>query len=268
MARTRADAPYQDMPDLSPAQYAQLKASIREHGFYYPVIVDENSAVIDGHQRMRVARELGIDAPVERREGLSDDEKRILAFRLNTERRQLSEYQKLVAARNILPVYEARARQRKKAGKPIPDNSGQVERGESKDLVAKAVGVGSGDTLATKLKQLASIEMHPDILARLQDGALTMTSATRLVERREADAVHGTARRHKRKPAEVRAIVRRRINRPPYADLPPEEVVSSLDRDEIEHAVLPYVERVAAWGDEIKAALHEPSVNGGADDAS
>ena len=45
-----AQVKYQFMPPLSPEEYAELEASIREHGVIVPVLVDpETDAVIDGH---------------------------------------------------------------------------------------------------------------------------------------------------------------------------------------------------------------------------
>jgi len=86
-------APYQLMPPLSHIEMAELRASIEAHGVQVPVIVDEHGAVIDGHHRQKLAAELGIECPLEVREGLSEDEKRMLALTLNTKRRMLTREQ-------------------------------------------------------------------------------------------------------------------------------------------------------------------------------
>ncbi|WP_245763355.1 ParB N-terminal domain-containing protein [Paraburkholderia diazotrophica] len=69
---------------------AELRASIEAHGVQVPIIVDEHGNTIDGHHRQKLAAELGIEYPREVREGLSDDEKRMLALTLNTKRRMLT----------------------------------------------------------------------------------------------------------------------------------------------------------------------------------
>jgi ParB-like chromosome segregation protein Spo0J len=51
---------FQCFPDLAPWEYEALKASIRRHGVILPVVQDEFGNVIDGHQRRRACRELGI----------------------------------------------------------------------------------------------------------------------------------------------------------------------------------------------------------------
>lgn len=82
--------PYQVMPDLSVEELNALAASITEHGVLVAVVIDEEGAVIDGHHRQLIADSLGIDYPIEMREGLTEVEKRTLAFDLNGHRRHLT----------------------------------------------------------------------------------------------------------------------------------------------------------------------------------
>jgi ParB-like chromosome segregation protein Spo0J len=83
--------PYQVLPDLPPEQFAALKADIAERGVMVAVEVDEHGQILDGHNRIRACRELGInDYPVVVRSGLSDVEKRIFARKANVLRRHLS----------------------------------------------------------------------------------------------------------------------------------------------------------------------------------
>lgn len=50
------------IPDLPPAQYAALKASIERKGILQPLLVDDAGRVIDGRHRLRAAVELGLEA--------------------------------------------------------------------------------------------------------------------------------------------------------------------------------------------------------------
>lgn len=86
---------YQVMPGLSAEEYVGLRDSISQYGVQSPIIVDENGVIIDGHNRKRVADELLQMCPEIVRTGLSDEDKRTLAYSLNTERRQLTREQKL-----------------------------------------------------------------------------------------------------------------------------------------------------------------------------
>lgn len=85
---------YQMLPELPPEQFEALKQDIAERGALVPVIVDEFGAILDGHNRARACRELGInDYPVEVRSGLTEAEKRVLARKLNVLRRHLTREQ-------------------------------------------------------------------------------------------------------------------------------------------------------------------------------
>src|SRR5262249_2770304 len=85
---------YQLLPELDPDSFAALKADIAARGVIVPVLIDEFGIIIDGHNRARACRELGInDCPVEVRSGLSEADKRTLPRKLNVLRRHLSREQ-------------------------------------------------------------------------------------------------------------------------------------------------------------------------------
>lgn len=91
---------YQVMPDLTPLEFAALKADIAERGVLVAVELDEDGELLDGHHRVRAWGELrdeGVavpDYPRVVRTGLSESEKRNHARRLNVLRRQLSREQR------------------------------------------------------------------------------------------------------------------------------------------------------------------------------
>lgn len=106
-------APYQVMPPLSADEYEALKADIAQRGVQVPVEYDETGHVLDGHHRIAICAELGIENwPRLVRYGLTDEEKRRHARRLNLDRRHLDQAQKreLIAAELLeSPVASDRA---------------------------------------------------------------------------------------------------------------------------------------------------------------
>lgn len=81
---------YQVMPALEPEQYQQLKNDIAERGVQVPVEYDEAGNILDGYHRVQACGELGIkDWPRIIRVGLSEEEKRAHARKLNIFRRHL-----------------------------------------------------------------------------------------------------------------------------------------------------------------------------------
>ena len=86
---------YQPLPDLPPEEYESLKADIAERGIQYHLIQDEFGNTLDGHQRERIAEELGIKRyPIKVLAGLTEQEKWHLALTLNIKRRHLTTAQK------------------------------------------------------------------------------------------------------------------------------------------------------------------------------
>lgn len=87
--------PYQVMPDLTEQEYQALKADIAARGVKIPAEVDEQGNVLDGHHRIRACKELGIECPAIVREGMTEEQKVIHAYKLNTVRRHLTPEQSL-----------------------------------------------------------------------------------------------------------------------------------------------------------------------------
>ena len=86
---------YQVMPDLTPDEYAELKADIAARGVMVPIEFDEHGNILDGHHRLKICKELGItDYPKVIRAGMTEQEKRTHARKLNMARRQLNREQK------------------------------------------------------------------------------------------------------------------------------------------------------------------------------
>ena len=98
--------PYQVMPPLAPDEFEALKTDIAARGVQVPVEYDEMGNILDGHHRVQACHELGITHwPKLVRYGMSEQEKRRHARRLNLDRRHLDR-----EARRILIADELRDR--------------------------------------------------------------------------------------------------------------------------------------------------------------
>lgn len=86
---------YQVMPPLTADEYNELKDDIANRGVMVPIEFDENGNVLDGHHRLKICDELGIkDFPKVIRAGMTENEKRTHARKLNMARRQLTTTQR------------------------------------------------------------------------------------------------------------------------------------------------------------------------------
>lgn len=108
-----------------------LRASIDRFGVLVPVTVDQHGAMLDGHHRARIADELGVHYDRLVRDCTDDDERREIARTLNSDRRQLSEEQRLSVTKALR------------------------EQGHTLRAIAGALGV-SKSTVANDVAQLSS----------------------------------------------------------------------------------------------------------------
>jgi ParB-like chromosome segregation protein Spo0J len=89
------------MPALTSEEYTALKAEIARSGIQVPVALDQDGNIIDGHNRVAIANELGIeDYPRQVKIYGTEEERRRDALALNMVRRHLTQQQKrkLIAA--------------------------------------------------------------------------------------------------------------------------------------------------------------------------
>lgn len=85
---------YQLLPDLTAEEYESLKAEIAGNGVRVPVDIDEDGNILDGHHRVKIAGELGLDYETRVVDGLDDQGKRSHALAVNVHRRSLTREQK------------------------------------------------------------------------------------------------------------------------------------------------------------------------------
>jgi hypothetical protein len=88
-------APYQFFEPLAPAVEAALRASIDRFGVLVPVVKDQHGNILDGHQRARLADELGRKYPTNIFPVADTEEAREIARTLNEDRREMPREQRL-----------------------------------------------------------------------------------------------------------------------------------------------------------------------------
>lgn len=93
---------FQVWPSMLEETFEQLKADIRESGQIYPIIVDENYVIIDGHHRYKALSDCGIaEAIVRIYSELDEDGKLEIAFKSNTTNRIIPREEKIRKAKEL-----------------------------------------------------------------------------------------------------------------------------------------------------------------------
>ena len=95
------DGGFQPFGPLAPHVEAALRESIQRFGVLVPVYVDQHGVILDGHQRRRIADELGVSYQALTYTCADDAERGEIARTLNADRRHLTEEQRREVALSL-----------------------------------------------------------------------------------------------------------------------------------------------------------------------
>ena len=140
------------LPKMSDEEFAELKASIQAEGQHYPIIVNEDLEVLDGHHRFRACTELGIEPDFEVRKFEDKLLEKKFVIEANLRRRHLNNFQLVELAVPLLEIEKALAKRRQaKGGKNgrnlqlgiAPVDAEPEFKAKAAEVVAKKAGVSA-----------------------------------------------------------------------------------------------------------------------------
>ncbi len=140
------------LPKMSEEEFAELKASIKAEGQHYPIVVNEDLEVLDGHHRYRACIELGIEPDFEVRRFEDKLLEKKFVIEVNLRRRHLNNFQLVELAVPLLEIEKALAKKRQAAGGKegrnmqlglAPDDAEPEFKAKATEVVAKKAGVST-----------------------------------------------------------------------------------------------------------------------------
>lgn len=142
-----------NIPDMKGKDWDDFLADIQERGIQEPIRVSNrtsNYVIVDGHQRIRAAKEVELRKVNAIVQTFQDELSEIVFIAGSNKRRHLSDAQKVTIARELEKEFAKDAEVREKAGKKIEDPSPNSDEGSneapnerrSDTKAAKAVGLG------------------------------------------------------------------------------------------------------------------------------
>jgi N6-adenosine-specific RNA methylase IME4/ParB-like chromosome segregation protein Spo0J len=181
-----------EVPALSESAYLAVKADIADRGLQVAVEITEQGIVLDGHARLRAARELGIGEVEVIVVAPRDELEHILLAAL--QRRQLTPSQRAALAVKLAAVahHQSRAAERQLgnlrrgpevATLPARDDS-EAKGRRTRELVAELAGTGE----RTAQDVLTVHEHNPALFERVARGELSAHTAASQVRRAIRDA--------------------------------------------------------------------------------
>jgi ParB-like chromosome segregation protein Spo0J len=171
------------LPKMNEEEYTELKISIEKDGQHYPIIVNEDLEVLDGHHRFRACVELGLEPDFEVRKFDDKLNEKKFVIEANLRRRHLNNFQLVELAIPLLEIEKALAKKRQfKGGKngvdpqmglASEDAEPEFEpKGKAVEVVAKKAGV-SPRTLERGKKILA--EASENEKQKLREGKTSIS---------------------------------------------------------------------------------------------
>jgi ParB-like chromosome segregation protein Spo0J len=148
--------------DLDPKKYEALKEYIKKKGILKPLVLNNDYELLAGHQRIRIARELGI--------------KKVKVIILNLDREEQVEYliNDNVLTRTLTPSEIA------KGGMVLERMHGKYRRGKNiGDIISKNLGVSNWHYIKCKKLLLSGDER---LLSRIDSGKLSVNKAFQLLD--------------------------------------------------------------------------------------
>jgi ParB-like chromosome segregation protein Spo0J len=97
-------------------EYISVKQSIIENGQYYPIIVNQDGIVLDGHHRFKICTELGTKPLFTVRKFKDVLDEKLFVIKSNLERRHLNNFQRIELALKSKPFIEEKAKRNESLG--------------------------------------------------------------------------------------------------------------------------------------------------------
>ncbi|TFH22190.1 hypothetical protein E4G67_04700 [Candidatus Bathyarchaeota archaeon] len=140
------------LPKMYDEEFGELKASIQTEGQHYPIIVNEDLEVLDGHHRFRACVELGVEPDFEVRKFDDKLHEKKFVIEANLRRRHLNNFQLVELAVPLLEIEKVIAKTRQsiggKSGRDLQlgiasDDAAPEIKAKATDVVAKKAGVST-----------------------------------------------------------------------------------------------------------------------------
>jgi len=127
------------LPRLSKEEYEALKTSMQLEGQHFPIVVNEDKYILDGHHRYRACSELGVTPKIEVKSFSDKLLEKKFVIEANLRRRHLNDFQKAELAMPLLDIEGELAKQRQEKGGLASIDA----KGKAVEKTAKKIGMST-----------------------------------------------------------------------------------------------------------------------------
>ncbi|NBT52930.1 MAG: hypothetical protein EBT12_15505, partial [Marivivens sp.] len=156
--------------------FAKLLEDIREHGQREPVILYDGK-ILDGRNRYRACVELGIPPLFEHSKASTDDEALRESVSRNLHRRHLTASQKAMIGADLLPMFEAMAKDRQGERTDIRANLRECSKATGSKASAQAAEVAQVSARSVESAKNVKADGIPDLVSAVRAGDIAVSRA-------------------------------------------------------------------------------------------
>jgi ParB-like chromosome segregation protein Spo0J len=179
MPQIRINPEYASLvPELSPEESESLNQSIKANGLYFPIIVNQDGTILDGHHRYKACQKLGIKPKTIVREFSDKLEEQFFVIDSNLTRRQLNNFQRTELTLKLKPILKEIVKRNESLGGKGDRNLTPL--GRVNDRIGERAGV-SRDTVR-KLEKILKSRILDKIKDDLTLDKLSINEAYEMVE--------------------------------------------------------------------------------------
>ena len=246
-------------PMLDDEELQKLADDIRQNGQLYPIILDNDSRVVEGRNRLVACRLAGVEPEFEARD-LDDSDALALVIGANINRRHLTDSQRADIAAKLANIQPGARKGNRNATKNEPADL-PVCSDEAEPPVTQAAAAELLHVSERSVRSAAKVQRKgtPELQAAVQDGFVAVSKAAELADLPAVEQPAAVAAAKQPKP-------RRKTTAAPYdAPRPPREFdedaavrrLTQLVRDELGRWPGEHLSTAAHW---LRAILNELKV--------
>jgi len=172
------------LPKLPQEEYEALKESIKTEGQHYPIVVNKEGIILDGHNRFEICKELKLEPRFEIQTFENPLLEKKFVIEANLRRRHLNKFQRAEMGIPLLDIETelAKQRQRTESNVETRSESNDANRGKATTQVSRKIGLS--ETTFERAKKI--IEKAPEpVKQKVRNGKQSINYAYQQIQREE-----------------------------------------------------------------------------------
>jgi len=170
--------------DPTKIYFKTIRASIRDYGQHYKIIINEKGEILDGHKRFKVCKDLGITPKTEIKSFDTPEQEEVFVIDCNLSRSHHPTYERVVLCEQLYPIIKKDAEQRQRAGKKLTFTQNCVKVNphyhQTDSILARKAGI-SANTYRKYRTVINSDDVY--LKDKVKSGKISISAAYNIIKK-------------------------------------------------------------------------------------